>query len=190
MKCAISPRPESSPDGFTFIEIMVILLIMGIMAMIGIPTLNGALKDSRLSGAADEIVTALEFAQITAMGSGANTRVTIDEDADTILLEQFQPEEDLLGGETELSENDVEGGDFVTMEYPANPGVAYQVGLADMENYSGVEIVSSAFGAGDFVIFDATGAPSSGGTIYLSCEGSQFVISLNSLNGKVSLSRL
>ena len=152
------------------------------------PSLNGSLQNARLSGAANEIVTALELAQIKAMGSGGSTRVTIDDGADSILLEHFEPDEDLLGSETELSENDVESGSFVPMEFPSNPGIDYQIDFGNEERFNGVDIASSTFGANDFVIFSSSGAPSSGGTINISTRDALLVISLDSLSGKVSLS--
>lgn len=174
--------------GFTLLEILIILLILGIVTTIGLPTMNAALEDSRLAGAADEIVTALEYAQLTAMSSGGRTRVTVNEVTNTVLLEQFRPGVDLMTGGSELDEGDVEGGSFVTMAHPTSKGKDYTLNLGDEDRLSGVDITSVAFGAQDFVTFDPLGAPSSGGTMALACGAQVINLVLAPLNGKVSLS--
>jgi prepilin-type N-terminal cleavage/methylation domain-containing protein len=173
--------------GFTLFETMIVLLILGVMLTIGFPLLKGATQESRLSGAVDEVVTALEYARITAMGSGGNTRVTIDDSNDSILVEQFRPEVDLLGTETELNENDVEGGDFYIMGHPMNEGMDYQIILANEERFGSVDILSSVFGSGDNVIFDSSGVPSSAGSVTIRCGDYQTVITIDGLNGKITL---
>jgi prepilin-type N-terminal cleavage/methylation domain-containing protein len=51
-------------SGFTYVELAIVLLLVGIFAMIGYPALNATMRDSRLSGAAQEAVNALEFGQL------------------------------------------------------------------------------------------------------------------------------
>jgi prepilin-type N-terminal cleavage/methylation domain-containing protein len=77
--------------GFTFVEVLIVLLIVGLMAMVTIPAMNSSVDDSRLSAATREVVAALEFAQLTAMTSGRECRVTIDDAGETILVEHFVP---------------------------------------------------------------------------------------------------
>ena len=166
-----------------------VVFLVGIMATLALPILHGAVDGSQLSGAASEVVTALEFAQMTAMTTGTDTRVTIDAAAETILVERFTPDEDLLGSETELDEEDVEDASFTTMGHPLNRGTDYNISLADQSLYgSAVDIGSAAFGLDNFVIFDSLGTPSAGGTGSLSLGGSGLVVTVDSLTGKVTLS--
>ena len=78
-------RSLSKKQGFTLIEILIVVLILGIVSMTALPGIQAGLTGSRLSGAAMEIVSALEFAQTTAMTSGGRTRVTIDASDNSIL---------------------------------------------------------------------------------------------------------
>ena len=179
---------QPAAAGLTLIELLIVVLMLGIMVMAAAPVLNSGLNDVRLSGAAEEVVTALEFAQMTAATSGSRTRVTIDAALDTIVVEKFSISIDLLGSESELDEDDVEGGDFALMERPMNRGVDYSFSLSDESRFKGIDITAAAFGAGNFVVFDTLGAPSDGGTVTLAMSGRQIVVALDSLAGKVSLS--
>ena len=175
-----------SKGGFTIVELLMVVLILGIVAMAGMPTLVSGLEGYRLSAAVTEIVTAIEYAQLTAMTAGGNTRITIDSSNNTILVEKFEPGQSLLGAETELDDTVVEGGSYVTMGNPINKGTDYQVSLASEDRSSGVNITTSTFGAGDFIIFDALGAPSDGGTVTLSLGSRQATLTVDSLTGKVA----
>ena len=172
--------------GFTLFEIMFVVIILGIVATLGLPTLQSSLTDTRLSGAATEIITALEFGQTTAMSTGGLVRITLDASSDSILVEKFKPDADLLGVEAELDESDVEGGSYSTMGLPTNKGTDYSITFSAEDRFSGVDISSSTFGAGNFVIFDGLGAPSGGGTVTLSMGSSSITLTVNALNGKVT----
>ncbi|MBT8405846.1 MAG: prepilin-type N-terminal cleavage/methylation domain-containing protein, partial [Deltaproteobacteria bacterium] len=95
---------QELPTGFTLLETLIVLLLLGIVAMVSLPSLHGALEDSHLSSATSEVINALEFAQLTAVSSGSKTRVTIDAGTDNILVEQFMPAVSLSGNETQLNE--------------------------------------------------------------------------------------
>ena len=179
---------KRSSDGFTLMEVLIVILILSITAMILLPNINQALERSRLSGAVDEIMIALGFAQMTAMTTGGQTRVTIDAAADTILIEQFKPDGDLLGSETELSEGDVENGSYVTMEYPTNPGTDYYIVFSNEDRFKNVDIGSAQFGAQNYVIFNNLGTPSQGGTIAITSGAGRVLLTLDGLNGKVTMS--
>jgi prepilin-type N-terminal cleavage/methylation domain-containing protein len=179
---------KRSSDGFTLMEVLIVILILSITAMILLPTINQALERSRLSGAVDEIMIALGFAQMTAMTTGGQTRVTIDAPADTILIEQFKPDGDLQGSETELSEGDVENGSYVTMEYPTNPGTDYYIVFSNEDRFKNVDIESAQFGTQNYVIFNSLGTPSQGGTISITSGAGTVLLTLDGLNGKVTMS--
>lgn len=169
-------------------DLIIIVLLLSIIAMIGLPSFNSALADYTLSGAAEEVFTALEYAKLTATNSGVQTKVTIDDTSDTILVEKFTPNADFMGSETELAEADVENGAFLTMEKPMNRGIDYDIQFADEGRFSGVDISSSVFGSGNFVIFNAFGTPSDGGTVLLSLGDRQAVVSVDDITGKVTVS--
>ena len=193
MECQVN---ESTPahwikqwrtSGFTYVELMIVLLLLGIFAMLGSPALNTAMGDARLSGATQEVVNALEFAQLSAI-SGRKTRVVIGENLDLIAVKQFNITADLFGGGDELVDNDVESGTFELMGYPMNKGTDYEIDFPDESRFQGVDITASDFNVGDPVIFDTLGAPSKGGTVTLALGGRQMVVTLDALTGKVTVS--
>ena len=170
------------PAGFTLLEILIVTLLLGILAMIAWPTFTSAVDGSRLSGASSDVVTSLEFTQLQAMNSGRRTRVTVDAGAETILVEQFTSSADFT--QSQLAEAAVEGGEFETVGNPLNRGTDYNLNLSNQAMFGGVDVTAVDFDGGNSVTFDALGAPSSGGTVTLA---GQVVVTLDSLTGKVTV---
>ena len=175
--------------GFTFLELLIITLIFGIITLLSWPSLIAALEDARLNGAASETVTALEYAHSKAVNSGRKIRVTFEVAADTFVVEQFTYTGDLLGGADTLSETDVETGNFTTMYHPLRPGDDYRIDLASQALFGGVDISAVNFGGNNDVTFDALGKPSDGGTVTLSFGNRQVVVAMDSLTGKVTVNK-
>jgi len=174
--------------GFTFVEVLIVAAILGIVALLSLPTLTSSLNETRLSATASEIVTALEFAQLTAATTGRQTRVTIDAAADTILAEQLTFSDEILTGGAVLAEATVENASFAPMQYPLKRGTDYNISLANESRFDGVDITVSAFGANNWVIFNTRGSPTSGGEVTLACGGRGIKVALNPLTGKVTQS--
>ena len=122
------------------------------------------------------------------MTAGKQTRATIDAGADAVLVERYRINGDILGGASEMPQNDVESGSFVTMSHPINRGEDYNIVFANEDRLNGVDIASSVFGAGNSVTFDATGSPSDGGTVTLAFGSGQIIITVDSLSGRVTSS--
>ena len=188
-RCHLPIRSLSHPfaAGFTLIETMIVFLLLGIVTMLGWPALNSSLEHHRLAGAASEIVTALEFAQLRAL-SGRDTRVVIGAPQDRIAVRQYQTSADFFGGGDELNETDVENGTYELMQYPLNKGTDYEIKLTDEGRFQGVDIIASDFNVEAPVTFDTLGAPSKGGTVTLAMGGRQMVVTLDALTGKVTVS--
>jgi type II secretion system protein H len=176
------------PAGFTFVELLIVLLLLAIIAMLAWPSLDSAVGDSRLSGAAEEIVNALQYAQLSAMTSGRETRVVIGAPEERIAVRQYKASADLFGGGDELAAADVENGTYELMPYPPKKGVEYSFKLKDDERFVGVDISASDFNQDNPVHFDALGNPSHGGTATLTLGGRQRVVTLDALTGKVTVS--
>jgi type II secretory pathway pseudopilin PulG len=167
---------------------MIVLLLMGIFAMLGLPALNAAKGDARLSGAAQEVVNALEFSQLTAI-SGRQTRVVIGAPEDRIAVRQFTITADLFAGGDTLVAADVENGTYDLMGNPMNKGMDYQIDFPVDSRFQGVDITASNFDVGNPVHFDTLGAPSKGGTVTLALGGRHMVVTLDALTGKVTVSQ-
>ena len=173
--------------GFTLMEIMIVLLLLSMVVMISWPALNAGMGDFRLSAAAEEVVTALEFAQLTAV-SGQKTQVTIDSAADKIEVKKYKASVDLFDGSSQYSEAEVEGGSFIYTGNPMNKGTDYMIMLADESRFRGVIITASDFGAGNEVTFNSIGTPSKGGTVTFALGNRQMVVTLDAVSAKVTVS--
>jgi type II secretory pathway pseudopilin PulG len=167
---------------------LVVLLILGVVSMLGLPALNEAMGDSRLSAAAEEVVNAFEFAQLTAMSSGRKSQVMIWALEDRIAVKQHTAIADLFSGGDALVAGDVESGTYEFMQYPLNRGADYNITLQDDSRFTGVDITTSNFNQGAAVYFDTLGTPSKGGTVRLALGGRQMVVTLDALTGKVTVS--
>jgi len=77
---AVLYRPSS---GFTLIELVVVVSILGIMAAVAGPSLNN-LASSRQALGASRVRTVLVFAQQTAMASDLDTWVSFDTSAEQV----------------------------------------------------------------------------------------------------------
>ena len=196
MRCLIDLLAKSKRGlhaGFTLVEALIIIFILGIVAAVAIPTLQSGVAESKLAGASSEITVALEYAQLVAMTSGGQTSVTINATSDTILVKRFEVSDeimdDIMGSAGQIAAGDIEGGDFVTVAHPASRGKDYNIAFADEDRFDGVDIASANFGGGKIVTFDAMGvpSPSGGGTVTLSLGGNQVIVTVDAL-GKVTSS--
>ena len=180
-------RDHRFSAGFTFVEVLLVAVVLGIVAALSLPRLTSSLNETRLSAAGSEIVTALEFAQLTAATTGRETRVTIDAAGDTILVEQLTFSQDILTGGAILAEATVENGSLAPMQYPLKRGTDYNISLANESRFDGVDITVSTFDTKNWVIYDTRGTPSSGGTVTLACGSREAKVALDPLTGKVTL---
>jgi prepilin-type N-terminal cleavage/methylation domain-containing protein len=174
--------------GFTLLETLIVLLMLGILIMLSWPQLSSALVEARLSGAAEEIVNALEYAQLTAMTSGTKTRVVIGAPQDRIALRHYKSSADLFNGGDVLLASDIESGTYEFILHPLKKGFDYEIFLSNEIRFSGIDITISDFDIDNPVHFDSMGAPSHGGSATLSLGARQVVVKLDELTGKVTMS--
>jgi hypothetical protein len=161
---------------------------LGIFVTLSWPQLSSALIEARLSGAAEEVVNALEYAQLTAKTSGRNTKVLIAEPANKIGVSQNKSDADLFNGGDVLLASDIESGTYEFILHPLNKGVNYEFFLNNEHRFSGIDITQSDFNNDNPVYFDTMGAPSHGGTVTLTLGSRQIVVNLDQLTGKVTIS--
>jgi type II secretion system protein H len=180
--------PLRHPHGFTLIELVVIISLMGIVATLAMPAMFSSVAGARLSSAADEITAALQFAQLSAIDDGRPYRVTIDAAADTLLVEQLEHPADLMGAETEIAETTIEQQAYTPTPHALKPNGLFQETFGTNSQHEGVDITTSDFAATSPVIFFAQGTPSSGGSVTLACQGQQTLITLDAQSGKVTQS--
>jgi len=176
--------------GFTLLELVIVVLVLGIVAALGAPALLSSLDDAHLDAAASEVSTALRYAQLVAAGTGRATRVTIDVAGDTLLVEQMAHANLSIimnPANTEIDAVDIETGDTLgPADHPTVRVAPYQVSLMD-DRFGGVDIVSATFGSGSAVDFSGSGAPSTAGTVRLALGGRQVTVAIDDLAGRVTV---
>ncbi|MBS3818564.1 prepilin-type N-terminal cleavage/methylation domain-containing protein [bacterium] len=71
-----------SPKGFTFIEIVVVVAIIGMMALVLYPSINNSLETRNLENTAREILSTMQRAKFQAVKTKFNHRVRFYQDND------------------------------------------------------------------------------------------------------------
>lgn len=168
--------------GFTLVELIITLSILGILLLATMPMMISSLTNSRLSGAADEIVAALEFSQASAIASGRSCRVVFDS-ANQLMTVQQQD----YGDFSERDYSQVESPVFVVMNNRMRSGGKYVVDFKAESRFSGVEWNTEDLADGETVTFDSFGAPdlATTGIVTLSNQGHETVIEVNAQTGRV-----
>ena len=75
-------RKEQVPDdllprGFTLLEMVIVVAILGVMAALAVPDLTPAIHTARMRGAADEVIIFLERARRSAQAEGRCFKITL-----------------------------------------------------------------------------------------------------------------
>lgn len=79
-------RAAVSTRGFSLLEIMAVMVILGIVLMSVVPALDGLVPTYRLKGGAREVASAMELAQSEAVGARKEYQLAYDLDANTYWL--------------------------------------------------------------------------------------------------------
>jgi prepilin-type N-terminal cleavage/methylation domain-containing protein len=186
-KCP-SSLSHSASRGFTLIEVILVVVLLSVILVVAQPALNPSTDNAKVSAAAGQIVSALEFAQVTAASSGRSCRVTIDDSADTLAVEQLKSGVDFTdSGLSQVSRGLAESESYQRMWHPISRGKYYSLDFTNGVGFGGVDITAASFGAGSSVIFDARGAPSDAGVVTISRGDRQVSVILDGLTGKVTI---
>lgn len=77
-----------SRRGFSFAELMVVIVVLAIVASIGVPRFNYLQQGSKVRGARDQIAANLATARATAIRQGRDARFRLS--GDTMIIERRQ----------------------------------------------------------------------------------------------------
>ncbi len=149
--------------------------------------MNSTLDDVKLRAAAQEVVTALEYAQTLAVTTGTPHKVAVVPGVDRVRVKRWTTLVKVTGEDTFIRRADLEGGTFELIGHPLNRGTDYVVKFNDDDRLGGVDIVSSDFGGSERVVFEALGIPKAGGTVVLSLGKAMMTVNLHAVTGKVTL---
>ena len=74
------PEPSTSPSGFTLVEILVLLVIMGLAAMLILPSFTSGLQGLELEAACRDLATHMKRARFEAIGRHTVRRIIVAQD--------------------------------------------------------------------------------------------------------------
>jgi prepilin-type N-terminal cleavage/methylation domain-containing protein len=152
--------------GFTLVEVMIVLLLLGIVLAATIPSMNSTVDGMKLDGAAREVVSAIHYVQSLAIKEGVVHGVTYFEAQDMFKC------------------NRVTAGNII--RNPLDKKL-YVVDFTGEGPLQGVDLVSADFGGMPGFVFDSLGEPSEGGSVVLEYGGMQKTITVSAPIGKVTV---
>ncbi|MBN1126217.1 MAG: prepilin-type N-terminal cleavage/methylation domain-containing protein [Sedimentisphaerales bacterium] len=173
-------RIRSRDNGFTFIEIIVVMVILGIAALMAVPMFSSA-ADIQVRTAANMIAADLEYAKSMA--------ITFQQNYSLVFVpgsEQYQVQD--------------QTGAVIT--HPTNPGVTFLIDFTADNRTGQVDIVSANFsgasGTVQAVTFDYLGTPYAGtpatglemlngGIVALSADTFNLTVTVEPVTGYVTI---
>jgi prepilin-type N-terminal cleavage/methylation domain-containing protein len=140
-------------SGFTFLEMMVVLLILGIIVATAVPAMNNSLNEKKLEGAAEEVSTAIRYVKSLSM-QNQGTIYGVMFDSNGNLFRCY----DKSTGDTIL--------------HPIDK-MNYEIDFNKKRHIRRVDIIAVDFGGNPYVEFDARGKASAIGGVVLAYAGLQ-----------------
>jgi prepilin-type N-terminal cleavage/methylation domain-containing protein len=157
--------------GFTFLELVIVILILGIITMMALPAMNDFFTEEALNGAADAVVAAIYYARSAAITTNADHGVVFSSTSNSFRVMRA------LGTPSEES--------YVTVEHPAAKR-DYEVSFDDGPIGKGVDLCSAQFGETSYVRFNNLGTPLVTGFVLLEYGGKSRTIEVMATSCEIS----
>jgi type II secretion system protein H len=154
-----SRRRRNSRSGFTLIELVLVLAIVGVVAAIATPRYASAVSRFNADTVARRVCRDLTLARSTAFGGGTPQSVTFDTGANQYTVGN--------------------------LSHPDHPGVAYVVRLDEVS--SPAQLVVVDFAGSKACSFDTFGLPVSGGTVVMKVGNAQRTIVVDGATGRIGV---
>jgi prepilin-type N-terminal cleavage/methylation domain-containing protein len=154
--------------GYTMVEVMVVLLILGIVSAVAVPSINSTLDEMKIDGAAREVVSAIYYSQSMAIKEEEIHKVNFN-----VAQDRFKCDNLVTG---------------LTILHPVDRK-PYNIDFAGAGHFQGVDIVSANFNPGNksAVTFNSLGEPDKAGSVVLGYRGYQKTINVSLPLGKISV---
>ena len=190
--CPDATHRRNGAAGFSLLELMIVVLILGIILLLAQPGVTSSLEDARIRAAAAEVSSMLRYAQTTARNTGRACKVTFNVSAESLVAEEKRWVDSALLNDPSVGavhKSKVEGSTaqyWKVMPYPGRPTEAYLVNFASGYLFGGVDIVATTFTPTTHVEFDPRGIPNSGGKMTIRYGSRTVAISVDAKTGLVT----
>lgn len=178
---------QRDKKGFTLIELVLVVAIVGAMSIMAFPTFSGWIARARLRDAARTVYSDMQLARIKAIETGAQWRVLFDPDAGTYTV--VNPGPDMIVGTT--AGDSPQDDDIIEKTvniFETRKGIVFGTDQGSIPGAS--EPADGVSFNGNRVTFLPIGAADRGGTIYLKNERSEtFAVVLSFNNARLRLIR-
>lgn len=173
------PRPHHHRRGFTLLDLLLTLLVIGILALAGVPVLRSALANTRLTAAAAELAGALDYARVLAVRYQRPFGVRADADAGS--FEVFDRRYELDPAAHPDSTPPVDAGGVVRDPATRN---WFRRDFDALESCAGARF--AGLPAGDQVLFRPEGHCGAADAVFeLDLDGSRHRVTVSAATGRV-----
>ncbi len=145
--------------GFTLVELVCVVVIIGMMATIAVPRFGNSIALHRIESAGRRIVVDLALAQSLAKTTNKSIKVKFDVASNSYILSKIP--------------------------HPDHPSREYETFLQEEPYVATIESVD--FGGGNDIKFDVFGVPDNGGSIVIRVGNRVRTISVDADTGKASV---